>query len=127
MPLLNDFSQVACEIEKLCSPDIGSVLVLLGVARNTSKDGRKVEKIQVIRIEEPEKKIKKLKDEIITKFNVKEVKIFYKFGYITPGELITAIIISSKHRNEAFQAAMYCIDKIKEIFPLIEIFATPRG
>ena len=102
--------------------EIGTIVSLLGIARAISKDGKPVEKVYFPQLKKAEEEIEKIKKETIERFNVKEVRIFHKFGEIKAGESIALVIVAAKYRKEAFEACQYCINKIKDIFHLKEIY-----
>ena len=125
MQQLNDFS-IDKEIKEIKSKDkdneIGAIVSLLGIAKGISKDGKSVEKVYFSPLSQAEKEIDRIKEEAIKKFNIKEIRILHKFGKIKAGENIALIIVAAKHRKEAFKACQYCINKIKNIFCLKEIY-----
>ncbi|RLG56148.1 MAG: molybdenum cofactor biosynthesis protein MoaE [Candidatus Hydrothermarchaeota archaeon] len=121
----NDFS-IDKEIEDIKLKDknneIGAIVSLLGIAKAVSKDGKPVEKVYFPPFEKSEEEIEKIKKEAIERFNVKEIRIFHKLGEIKAGESIALVIVAAKYRKEAFEACQYCINKIKNVFLLEEIY-----
>ncbi len=125
MQPLNDFS-IDKEIKEIKSKDknneIGAIISLLGIAKGISKDKKPVEKVYFSPLEKAEKEIDRIKEEAIKKFNVKEIRIYHKFGEIEAGKSIALVIVAAKRRKEAFEACQYCINKMKDIFCLKEIY-----
>lgn len=65
-----------------------------------------------------EKMLAQIGDEIAAKFGVERVAITHRTGLLKPGEISVVIAVSSAHRDAAFDAARYAIERIKEIVPI---------
>jgi molybdopterin synthase catalytic subunit len=57
-------------------------------------------------------------DEIDEKWGLKRVAIIHRTGLLTVGEASVVISISSPHREAAFEACLYAIERLKEIVPI---------
>ena len=44
--------------------------------------------------------------------------MLHRVGHLEIGELIVAIAVASPHRNKAFEACQYAIDRLKEVVPI---------
>lgn len=60
----------------------------------------------------------RIADEIEEKWGLTRVAIVHRTGLLVPGEASVVISISSKHRDEAFDACRYSIERLKEIVPI---------
>ena len=65
-----------------------------------------------------EKKMKEIADEIYSKWGLEKVAMLHRVGHLEIGELIVAIAVASPHRNKAFEACQYAIDRLKEVVPI---------
>jgi molybdopterin synthase catalytic subunit len=59
-----------------------------------------------------------LGDEIKTRWPVTGVAIVHRTGILAIGQASVAIAVSAPHRGEAFAAAQYAIDRLKQIVPI---------
>lgn len=123
-----DFSMEE-EVKMLLSSSrrIGAVVTFLGTVRDFS-EGRAV---NAIKFEEYRgmalKKLEELREEAIKSFGVIEVRIVHRVDKIEPGEQIVLVAVASEHRKEAFSAASWCIDTLKQRVPLWKKEITPDG
>ena len=57
-------------------------------------------------------------DEIRDSWGIEHVAIFHRVGSLTVGEASVVISVASAHREDAFAACRYAIERIKEIVPI---------
>src|ERR1051326_8652520 len=96
----------------------GAVIVFRGVARRYSR-GRDVVHLEYEAYPEmAEKVMSQIGDEIKSRWNVSEVAIVHRTGVLEIGQASVVIAIAAPHRREAFEAAQYAIDRLKEIVPI---------
>ena len=57
-------------------------------------------------------------DEMKTRWPISGVAIVHRTGVLEIGQASVAIAVSAPHRGEAFQAAQYAIDRLKQIVPI---------
>ena len=57
-------------------------------------------------------------DEMKTRWPVSGVAIVHRTGVLAIGQASVAIAVAAPHRGEAFQAAQYAIDRLKQIVPI---------
>src|ERR1700682_1933950 len=96
----------------------GAVIVFRGVARRFSR-GRDVVHLEYEAYPEmAEKVMAQIGDEIKTRWPISGVAIVHRTGVLEIGQASVAIAISAPHRGEAFQAAQYAIDRLKQIVPI---------
>jgi molybdopterin synthase catalytic subunit len=65
-----------------------------------------------------EKMLARIGDEIRERWGIERVAIVHRFGLLRIGEASVVIAVSSPHRDEAFAACRYAIERIKEIVPI---------
>lgn len=105
----------------------GAVVVFNGVVRGKSK-GLDVEEMKVERYEDmTEKEMIKVRDEAINNFKVNDVRIVHRYGELEVGDNIVGIVVTAPHREAAFEACKYSIDRIKEIVPFWKKEVTSEG
>ena len=96
----------------------GAVIVFRGVARRFSR-GRDVVHLEYEAYPEmAEKVMAQIGDEIKTRWPISGVAIVHRTGVLEIGQASVAIAIAAPHRGEAFQAAQYAIDRLKQIVPI---------
>ena len=105
----------------------GAVVVFNGVVRNQNK-GKEIKGMELQRYEGmTEKELVKVRDEAINNFKVNDIFIIHRIGELSVGDNIVGIIVTAPHREEAFNACKYCIDRIKEVVPLWKKETTSEG
>ena len=64
------------------------------------------------------KQLQALVDEAKEKWPLKGCRVAHRVGNVGIGEASLAVAVSSPHRVEAFEAAQWLIDKLKEVVPV---------
>jgi molybdopterin synthase catalytic subunit len=96
----------------------GAVIVFRGVARRYSR-GRDVIHLEYEAYPEmAEKVMQDIGEEIKSKWPVSGVAIVHRTGVLKIGEASVAIAVAAPHRGEAFAAAQYAIDRLKQVVPI---------
>jgi molybdopterin synthase catalytic subunit len=96
----------------------GAVIVFRGVARRFSR-GRDVVHLEYEAYPEmAEKVMAQIGDEIKGRWPVSNVAIVHRTGVLEIGQASVVIAVSAPHRGEAFDAAQYAIDRLKQIVPI---------
>ena len=102
------------------TPAAGAVVVFLGVVRECSegRDG-------VIRLEYEAYEAEALRamSEIVAEARrhrpeVARIALLHRTGALALSESSVAVVVSSPHRGDAFEAARFCIDTLKETVPI---------
>ncbi len=105
-------------IRDVVSPEDGAVVSFLGRVRNHN-NGSVVRKIELQRYEDMTfQQLERVRDEALNNFEITDVCIRHRYGELLVGDRIVGIVVSASHRQEAFDACRYCIDRLKEIVPL---------
>ena len=102
------------------TPDAGAVVSFLGVARDYSVDRDGVTSLayeayedQVLRI------LTELNDEARSRWaDIKRIAILHRVGVLAVGDTAVVVVVSSPHRDTAFEAARFCIDTLKVTAPI---------
>lgn len=96
----------------------GAVITFLGVVRRQSR-GKLVEYLEYEAYPEmAEKKMAEIGDEVRQRWPIEFVSVYHRTGRMEVGEVSLVVVIGSSHRKEAFEAAQYCVDRIKEVVPI---------
>ncbi len=123
-----DFS-VETEISELkkSSLKIGGIVTFLGTARDFS-EGRDVKSIEFEQYASMAlDALKVLRDAVLERFDIIELRIVHRVAEIEPGGQIVLILVAAEHRAEAFDACRFCIDELKKTVPLWKKEITPAG
>jgi molybdopterin synthase catalytic subunit len=100
------------------SPAVGSVVTFAGVVRGTNQ-GRQVHSLEYEAYPEmAEPILTQIGEEIRARWPVEQVAIVHRVGRLQVGEVSVVIAIASAHRQGAFEAGRYAIDRIKQIAPV---------
>jgi molybdopterin synthase catalytic subunit len=96
----------------------GAVIVFRGVARRHSR-GRDVVHLEYEAYPEmAEKVMAQIADEIKQRWPISRVAMVHRTGVLEIGQASVVIAVSAPHRGEAFEAAQYAIDRLKEVVPI---------
>ena len=96
----------------------GGVVTFLGTTRNDS-DGRRVLYLEYEAYEGmAEKMLGRIAGEISQRWGITDVSIAHRFGRLELGEISLVVAVASPHRQEAFQACLYTVDRIKQNVPI---------
>lgn len=96
----------------------GGIDVFIGTVRNATK-GEQVTHLYFEAYENMAvKEMQKIADEAIAKWQLFGVAIHHRLGDLAIGEIPVIIAASSAHRDAAFQACRFMIDKLKETVPI---------
>jgi molybdopterin synthase catalytic subunit len=101
-------------------PTAGAVVVFLGIVRDRA-DGR--DDVTALTYEAYESEATRAMAEIVAATRVRwadvaRIALLHRTGRLEVGEASVAVVVSSPHRAEAFDAARYCIDTLKETVPI---------
>ena len=96
----------------------GAVVVFEGIVRNNSR-GRRTLYLDYEAYEEmARKQLEELVAQALEKYKVRDVAVVHRLGRMQIGETSVAIVVSSAHRAEAFDACRWMIDTLKKTVPI---------
>lgn len=108
----------AALVDAVRRDECGAVVLFYGVVRNHN-EGRRVQYLEYDAYEGmAEKKLREVADEIKRRFPIDEIAIAHRIGRLEVGETSLLVAVSSAHRADAFEAAHYCVDRIKQVVPI---------
>lgn len=107
-------------VEWATTPGSGAVVSFLGVVRDHS-EGR--EGVQAIDYEAYETEARRRLDEVADEVRrrwpmVERLALVHRVGEVRLTEASVAVVVSTPHRPEAFDAARFAIDTLKETVPI---------
>lgn len=102
----------------VADPGAGAIVTFTGVVRDNGR-GQAVSALDYeAYAPAAEKMLAQIADEIDEKWGLKRVAIIHRTGLLPVGEASVVISISSPHREAAFHACLYAIERLKEIVPI---------
>ena len=110
-----DVQALAAQVEEAGA---GAVCTFAGLVRNHSR-GQRVTHLEYHAYREmAEKKLRQVAEEIAERFGVTRLAVEHRVGVLRIGEVAVGIAAASPHRDAAFKACRYAIDRIKQIVPI---------
>ncbi len=110
-------------------PECGAVVLFAGVPRSAEEDGDVVEIHYEAYPEMALKEMKKVREETLARFGVREVFIHHRLGTVPVGEQSFLVVVLGGHREESFRACRFAVDETKRRAPIWkkEIFSSGAG
>ncbi len=107
------------DVEALvAADDAGAIVTFTGTVRNHARGRAVIALDYEAYAPAAEKQLGVIGVEIVERWPGMRVAIHHRTGYLEPGVASVVIATASAHRAEAFAAAEYAIDRIKEIVPI---------
>jgi molybdopterin synthase catalytic subunit len=104
--------------EQVRRDDCGAVVTFLGTVREMT-DGKQTAALDYEAYPEmAEKKLAEIEREVRNRWPVGDVGMVHRLGHLELGEISVAVAVSCPHREQAFAACRFAIDRIKEIVPI---------
>ena len=116
-------------IDGVKKDDYGAIVTFIGTVRNTTR-GRGVTFLEIeARDEEAEAKLGEVVSEINQKWQLDNIAICRRIGKLRVGEIALVVAIAAPHRQEAFLACQYAVDRLKQggITTEKEVYGTGEG
>lgn len=99
-------------------PEFGASVVFLGTTRSPNR-GQTVDHLVYEAYPEMAPRVlAQIAGEMRERWALGRIAIGHRLGRVNPGEASILIVVSSPHRPEAFAAARYAIDRVKQILPV---------
>lgn len=96
----------------------GAVVTFLGVTRNNNV-GRSVEYLEYEAFRPmADEQINVVIDEMKSRWEIGRVAVAHRTGRVDIGETSMVVAVGAPHRKPAFEAALYFIDRLKEVVPI---------
>ena len=101
-------------ISKVKGEECGAIVVYVGKVRGKS-EGKKVMYLEhIVPGGNPAQMLGDIVREIRDRWDVGDIAFSYRRGKIAPDEVAIVIVIASAHRQEAFAACQYAVDRLKQ-------------
>lgn len=109
---------VAAVLDRVQSPAAGAVVLFLGTTREMTA-GRRTQSLEYECYPEmARKELAELEAEARRRWPITACAIVHRLGHLELGEASVAVAVSTPHREDAFAAAKWLIDTIKEDVPI---------
>ena len=96
----------------------GAVITFLGTTRDFS-EGRNVEYLEYEAYQPmAENMLQQIADELREKWDIADFAVAHRVGRVDIGEISLVVALSSPHRQQAFEAGQYVVDRIKQLVPI---------
>jgi len=96
----------------------GAIVIFEGVTRDHN-DGRHVEYLEYEAYQPmAENKIRELFGEMRARYEIDRTAVAHRVGRVDIGEKSMVVAVSAAHRRPAFEAALYFVDRLKEVVPI---------
>jgi len=104
-------------INKAKTDSSGCVLAYVGVIRDYSHD----KPVLSVEYQDPhntaENSLQEIAREVSQKWQLNNIAICHRIGRLKVGDINIVIAVAAAHRQEAFAACQYAIDRFKQIMP----------
>lgn len=105
-------------VDETQSAASGALVVFAGTVRNNN-DGRSVEAINYSAYRPlAEKMLADIQHATLERFDITECRVRHRVGDLVTGDISVLVIVRAAHRKDAFAAARYAIDTIKQTVPI---------
>ena len=104
--------------DAVADPAAGAIVTFAGVVRNNSR-GKAVTLLDYEAYTPmAEEVLAKIAGEMASRWDLRAIAMTHRTGPLKVGEASIGIAVSAPHRQDAFSACAYAIDRIKEILPV---------
>ncbi len=118
----------AALVDEVSRDASGATVLFLGTVRDHSEGKEGVTHLDYeVYGEMVEPKIGEIIDEAGAKWPLNAVAVEHRSGVVTLGEASVAVAVSTVHRSDAFEAARYIIDELKQKAPIWKKEHWPGG
>ncbi|HSF14490.1 MAG TPA: molybdenum cofactor biosynthesis protein MoaE [Vicinamibacteria bacterium] len=116
--VVHDILDVKTLARQVARQSDGAIVAFSGIVRGTNQ-GKKVLFLEYEAYPEMAvKMMERIGDEIRATWGLQSVRIQHRVGRLNVGETSVVIVVSSPHRDDAFAACQYAIDRLKRIVPI---------
>jgi molybdopterin synthase catalytic subunit len=116
--IVNDILDVRTLAREVASQSDGAIATFSGIVRGTNQ-GKKVLFLEYEAYPEMAvKMLERIGQEIRDTWGLESVRIQHRLGRLNVGETSVVIVVSAPHRDDAFAACQYAINRLKRIVPI---------
>ena len=106
---------------------VGAVVSFVGTVR----DGADGQPVRLMELEHypgmTEAAIEAMVDEALARFDIRGARVIHRVGPLAPRDQIVLVLVSSRHRGQAFQACEFLMDYLKTQAPFWKKEHGPEG
>jgi len=118
----------AALLSEVNRPDSGATVLFLGTVRDHSMGKEGVTHLEYeVYVEEVEPRIAEIVTEASGRWPIQAAVVEHRSGRVDTGESSVAVAVSCAHRADAFAAARFIIDELKERAPIWKKEFWPGG
>jgi molybdopterin synthase catalytic subunit len=104
--------------ERVRRHDCGAVVTFLGTVRDLT-EGRVTSSLDYEAYPDmAAKKLAEIEADARARWPVADIAMIHRLGHLEVGAISVAVAVSCPHRNQAFEACHFAIDRLKEIVPI---------
>jgi molybdopterin synthase catalytic subunit len=104
--------------EAVRSSSAGAVVLFLGTVREMTGDRKTVALDYEAFPQMAEAQLEELLAEARRQWPIVNAGIVHRLGHLELGEISVAVAVSTPHRQQAFEAGKFLIDRLKEVVPI---------
>jgi MoaE-MoaD fusion protein len=109
---------VGAVVARVAGPDTGGIVTFVGTVRDASR-GREIRHLEYEAYPQmAEREMERIADEAAARWPGVRVAMAHRTGHLAIGEMAVVVVAAAPHRPEAFTAARYAIDTLKERVPI---------
>lgn len=110
--------EIAPLIDAVSDPGHGAIVSFLGIVRDHGEGGEVAGLAYSAYPEMAEKKMAEIGGEMAERFGSLAVAAVHRTGELAVGVPSLALAVGAAHRKEAYAAAQFFVDRLKEIVPI---------
>jgi MoaE-MoaD fusion protein len=116
--IVQDILDVRTLALQIASQSDGAIVTFSGIVRGTNQ-GKKVLFLEYEAYPEMAvKMMERIGTEISTTWGIEAVRVQHRVGRLNVGETSVVIVVAAPHRDDAFAACQYAINRLKRIVPI---------
>ena len=108
------------EVYELIRKDSAGSVVFHFAAVRENTENRRTKSIEYHANGDLEQELRTISEEIRKRWNIGDVLIIRRLGRLNIGDIISLVAVSSSHREEAFNACSYGVDRLKKMVTVIK-------
>jgi molybdopterin synthase catalytic subunit len=109
---------VAQVMREIATPRSGGIDLFVGTVRNHSH-GKRVRQLEYSAyVPMAEKIMGEIEQELGSKWVINKVALVHRIGILQIGDIAVITAVSAAHRDAAFEACRYAINRVKAIVPI---------
>ncbi|WP_255668517.1 molybdopterin converting factor subunit 1 [Brevibacillus daliensis] len=116
--IVHDVLQVEPLMKLVSHRNCGAILTFVGTVREMTQGQRTVSLSYEAYIPMAVQKLQQIETEIHERWKDIRIAIHHRIGELDIEEIAVVIAVSSPHRNDAFEAGRYAIERLKQIVPI---------